>query len=68
MSKLLLAIGIIFIIASVLVSKGIKIPLGRLPGDIIIKKEDFSFYLPITTSIIISVLLTVIFSLIKKWR
>ena len=68
MSKLLLAIGIIFIITSVLVSKGIKIPLGRLPGDIIIKKEDLSFYLPITTSIIISVLLTVIFSLIKKWR
>ena len=68
MSKLLLAIGIIFIIASVLVSKGIKIPLGRLPGDIIIKKGNFAFYFPVATSIIISVLLTVIFSLIKKWR
>jgi hypothetical protein len=37
--------------------------LGRLPGDIIIKRDNFSFYFPITTSIVLSLLLTLIFAL-----
>lgn len=41
-----------------------KIPL--LPGDILIKKENFIFYFPIATSIIISLILTIIFMIIKK--
>ncbi|HOV22072.1 MAG TPA: DUF2905 domain-containing protein, partial [bacterium] len=44
----------------------IKFPLGKLPGDIIIKKENFVFYFPITTGILISIILTLIFSII--WR
>lgn len=44
-----------------------KIPfLGRLPGDIFYKGEKFSFYFPLTTSILISILLTLIFSLFRK--
>jgi H+/Cl- antiporter ClcA len=41
--------------------------LGRLPGDIRIEKENFRFYFPITTMIIISVLLTLIVNLIRKF-
>lgn len=41
--------------------------LGRLPGDIRIEKENFRFYFPITTMIIVSVLLTLIVNLIKKF-
>ena len=37
--------------------------LGRLPGDIIIKRDNFSLYFPITTSIVLSLLLTLIFAL-----
>jgi hypothetical protein len=37
--------------------------LGRLPGDIIIRRDNFSFYFPITTSIVLSLLLTLIFAL-----
>ena len=40
--------------------------LGRLPGDIIIRRERWSFYFPLTTSILISVLLTLLFSLFSR--
>ncbi len=41
---------------------------GKLPGDISIKRENFSFYFPLTTSIIISIILTIIFYLANKFR
>ncbi len=44
------------------------IHLGRLPGDIVIKKGNFTFYFPIVTSILISVLLTLIFYFIGRIR
>jgi hypothetical protein len=45
------------------------IPLGRLPGDIRIEGENGSFYLPLTSSILVSVILTIILNLISKfWR
>ncbi|MCM8762395.1 MAG: DUF2905 domain-containing protein [Candidatus Omnitrophica bacterium] len=68
LAKFLLIAGIFLIIISVLLEKGIKIPFGRLPGDIMIKKENFSFYFPLATSIIISIILTLIFSLMRRWR
>jgi hypothetical protein len=44
-----------------------KIPwIGRLPGDIFYKGEKFSFYFPLTTSIIISIILTLLFSIFRK--
>lgn len=42
--------------------------LGRLPGDIRIQKENYSFYFPITTSILISVLISGILYLVSRWR
>jgi len=42
------------------------IGLGKLPGDIIIQKENFTFYFPLATSIIISIVLTIILSLFSK--
>ncbi len=57
---LLIAIGLVFLFAD-------KIPwLGRLPGDIYIKRERFSFYFPITTSIIVSIILTILFWIFRK--
>jgi len=66
LSRILLFAGMLFILASLLVSKGIKIPFGRLPGDIIIRKENFSFYFPLATSVIISIILTVVFFLLHR--
>jgi membrane protein implicated in regulation of membrane protease activity len=42
------------------------VPIGRLPGDIVVRRGSFSFYLPITTSILVSVALTVLMALFKR--
>ncbi|MBA4417057.1 MAG: DUF2905 domain-containing protein [Syntrophus sp. (in: bacteria)] len=65
--KILIILGIIFVVVGLAFIFGDRIPyIGRLPGDIYVKKERFSFYFPITTSIIISIILTVLFSIFKK--
>lgn len=64
--RLLIVIGIGLLVAGLLWPFIVKLGLGRLPGDIAIKKDNFSFYFPITTSIIISLLLTLIFWLFRK--
>ena len=64
--KLLIIIGVLFIIAGLLYPFLKDIGLGRLPGDIVIKKENSSFYFPIVTCIIVSVLISLILMFFKK--
>lgn len=64
--RLLIIVGMTLLVAGLLWSLIAKLGLGRLPGDLTIKKDNFAFYFPITTSIIISVLLTLIFWLFRK--
>lgn len=65
--KILVVFGIIMIVVGGLFMFGSKIPfIGRLPGDIIIQKKNFSFYFPITTSIIISIILSIIMWLLGR--
>ena len=60
--KFLILLGVLLIIMGSFFMLGGKIAwLGRLPGDIIISKKNFSFYFPITTCIIISIILSAIF-------
>jgi hypothetical protein len=67
LGKLLILLGVLIIMISLLLLVGEKIPLiGKLPGDIIIRKEKFSFYFPITTCILISIILTLLFTLFRK--
>ena len=67
LGKMLIVVGIIFIIMGLAFLFGDKIPfLGRLPGDISIQKERFSFYFPITTCIIISIVLSILFAIFRK--
>jgi hypothetical protein len=65
--RFLIILGIaISAVGGILLISG-KIPwLGRLPGDIIIQKKNFSFYFPLATSILLSVILTFIFWLIRR--
>ena len=66
--KVLIFIGGILIFLGLIFSFAGKIPyLGRLPGDVYIKKENFTFYFPITTCILISIILSVIFYLISRF-
>ena len=65
--KVLIFAGIALILIGALVTFSGKMPwLGKLPGDISIQKNGFSLYFPITTSIIISVVLSLILILIRK--
>ena len=67
MAKIFIFIGIVFILIGIILYIFKDFPLFRLPGDIIIDKENFKFYLPITTSIIISIVLSVLFSIVSKF-
>jgi len=64
--KTLIIIGIIFILVGLLYPFLRDIGLGRLPGDIVIKKENSSFYFPIVTCIIVSVVVSLILMFFKK--
>jgi hypothetical protein len=67
LGKLLILMGVFIIMIGFLLVLGEKIPwVGKLPGDIMIKRENFSFYFPITTCIIISIILTILFTLFRK--
>jgi uncharacterized membrane protein YkgB len=67
LGKMLILLGVLIIVVGFLLLIGEKVPwIGKLPGDIIIRKEKFSFYFPITTCIIISIILTLLFTLFRK--
>ena len=61
--------GIILILigGGVYLATKFGIPLGRLPGDIRIEGENGSFYFPLATSILLSVILTIVLNLISRW-
>jgi len=42
------------------------LPIGRLPGDIYVKRDSFSFYFPLTTSIVLSIILTLLFAFFRR--
>jgi hypothetical protein len=65
-SKFLIVAGIILVIVGLALPWLQKIGLGHLPGDIIIKKKNFSFYFPIVTCIVISAVLSLIFWLFRR--
>ena len=65
--KILIIIGTVMVIAGLMIHFGIKIPLlGRLPGDIRIEKEGFSFFFPLGSCLLISLALTLLFWLLRK--
>jgi len=65
--KLLIVIGIVCAAAGGLLLLSGKAPwLGRLPGDIIVQRKNITFYFPLATSIIISILLTLLFWIIGR--
>ncbi len=67
LGKMLILLGVILALVGGLLLLTGKIPfLGRLPGDIVIHRERWSFYFPLTTSIVISILLTLLFSLFSR--
>jgi len=67
LGKALIIIGVVIAgIGIILVLTPKVLWLGKLPGDILIKKDNFRFYFPVTTCIIISIILTLLFYLFRK--
>jgi len=66
MQKTLIVIGIAILVIGFLWPWLSRLPLGRLPGDIIINRPNLKIYIPITTMILISVIISVILWLLRK--
>ena len=64
MGRLLVVIGLLIAGVGLLISLGV--PIGRLPGDFTIRRGNFTFYFPLATSIVASIVLTLLFMLFTR--
>ena len=65
MARALIALGVLLVAAGVLIKLGV--PIGRLPGDIVIHRGSSTFYFPLVTCIIVSIVLTVLAAVFRKF-
>lgn len=66
MAKFFLILGVVFIFIGLVYPYLVNLGFGRLPGDIVIERKNYNFYFPITTSIIISIVLSILFKVFLK--
>ena len=66
--RLLITVGVIFIVVGVLFTMGGRLPfrIGRLPGDVVIRGKNSTFYFPIVTCILLSIVLTLLGWLFRR--
>jgi len=68
LGKILIIVGVVILVLGLFFAFGGRIPwLGKLPGDILISKEGFTFYFPIVTFLLLSVILTLIVNLVLRF-
>lgn len=69
LGKILIGVGLVIVLAGIALIFADKIPLlGKLPGDIVVRKKNFTFYFPITTLIVLNLALWLIIWLIGKFK
>jgi hypothetical protein len=61
-----MVVGAVLFVVGGLLAAGVRIPLGRLPGDIVIRREGGAFYFPIVTCLLLSVLLSLIAWVLRR--
>ena len=67
--RVLIVLGVILVMSGIIINSGIRVPgFGKLPGDIYVKRDGFSFYFPFTTCLIISLVITFLISLVKWFK
>jgi hypothetical protein len=64
--RIIVVIGIVLVVFGALAMLGVRLPFGRLPGDIAIEGERGGFYFPIVSMIVVSVILTIVFNLFLR--
>lgn len=66
MQRILIVVGVLFVVLGLLWPWLHRLGLGHLPGDILVERENFRFYFPLTTMILISVLLSLLLWFLRK--
>lgn len=66
MQKTLITLGILIVLVGLLWPWVVKLPLGRLPGDIVVHKPNFRFYFPITTMVLVSIVISIILWIFRR--
>jgi hypothetical protein len=66
MAKSLIILGVVLVVLGLLWPWLTRLGLGKLPGDIVIERDNFRIYIPVTTSILVSLVVTLIFWLLRK--
>ena len=66
MTRILVTLGVILIVVGIAWPWLSKLGFGRLPGDIVIERDNFRFYFPITSMVLVSLVLSLIFWLFRK--
>ena len=66
MTRTLVILGLVLIAVGIAWPLISKLGLGRLPGDIVIRREGFTFYFPLTTSVIVSLVVSLVIWLFRK--
>jgi len=61
LGAILVAVGLVFLLLG-----RAQVPIGYLPGDIIYRRKNFTFYFPLTTSILLSIVLTLVFLFLSR--
>ena len=64
MSRILIGLGVLLILAGLAIKAGL--PLGRLPGDIVVHRGNSTFYFPIVTCLVVSVLLSLVAAIFRR--
>ena len=67
LGKYLALLGLSLLVVGGLLALGGRLGLGSLPGDVRVQRESFGCYLPIATSILLSLLLTIVLNLLLRW-
>ena len=70
LGRLLVVLGIVLVMAGVVLTVLGKtnLPLGRLPGDIVYRGKNTTFYFPLATSVLVSVVLSIVLYVVGRWR
>lgn len=68
MGKLLILIGFVLVIVGVIITFNDRLPFGKLPGDFVAERGNMKVYFPLTTCILVSLILSLVLYIINRWR
>jgi len=68
--KLLIGVGVVLVVAGVLLMLAgrVNLPLGRLPGDMVFRGKNSTFYFPLATSVVVSVVISIVLYVVGRWK